>query len=220
MEFFGETKTWLQLATSLALITVFNRFVFSSNKKIKLFCKIHVFFFVFRMWVAIFFFVGIFCLLGYLDARKPKNYPPGPKWLPILGSAYAIHKLRQKTGYLYKAASELSKQYGPVVGLKIGKDRTVIVDGFEAIKQMLSEDDFSGRPKGVFYETRTWGIRRGLLLTDEDFWQEQRRFVLRHLREFGFGRRTMAAMVEEEAEDLARTFMSKMGSGMYNDYLS
>lgn len=165
------------------------------------------------MWVAIIFFIGILGLLAYLDTRKPKNYPPGPKWLPIAGSAITVHKLRKKTGYLYKAAAELSKKYGPVVGLKVGKDRLVIVDGYEAIKQMLSEDDFSGRPRGVYYETRTWGIRRGLLLTDEEFWQEQRRFVLRHLREFGFGRGTMAQMVEDESEDLVRTFMDKIKPG-------
>lgn len=49
----------------------------------------------------------------------------------------------------------------------------------------------------------------GLLLTDEEFWQEQRRFVLRHLREFGFGRRTMAQLVEDEAVELVNVFIKK-----------
>ena len=50
----------------------------------------------------------------------------------------------------------------------------------------------------------------GVLLTDEGFWQDQRRFVLRHLREFGFGRRTMAELVEEEAEQLVKAFQQKL----------
>lgn len=46
----------------------------------------------------------------------------------------------------------------------------------------------------------------GILLTDEEFWQEQKRFVLRHLRDFGFGRHTMASLIEEEAAALVNTF--------------
>jgi len=50
----------------------------------------------------------------------------------------------------------------------------------------------------------------GLLLTDEEFWVEQRRFVLRHLREFGFGKRTMAELVQEEAVQLVEDFKEKI----------
>lgn len=50
----------------------------------------------------------------------------------------------------------------------------------------------------------------GVLLTDEEFWQEQRRFVVRHLKEFGFGRRTMAELVEEEADQLVQAFRHKL----------
>jgi hypothetical protein len=50
----------------------------------------------------------------------------------------------------------------------------------------------------------------GVLLTDEEFWQDQRRFVLRHLKEFGFGRRTMAQLVEEEARQLVQAFQKRL----------
>lgn len=39
---------------------------------------------------------------------------------------------------------------------------------------------------------------------------EQRRFVLRHLREFGFGKRTMAELVQEEAVQLVEDFKEKI----------
>lgn len=165
------------------------------------------------MWLAVVFFVAILLLLAYLDSKKPANYPPGPNWLPFLGSALAVHKIRKRTGYLYRATAEMAREYGPVIGLRVGRDRQVIAYGYDAIKQMLTDDDFSGRPTGIFYRARTWGTRRGVLLTDEDFWQEQRRFVIRHLREFGFGRRDMGQMVEAEAEDLVRTVTSKMKNG-------
>ncbi|KAJ9580644.1 hypothetical protein L9F63_024179 [Diploptera punctata] len=158
------------------------------------------------MWLAVVLFFFILGLFVYYDTRKPHNFPPGPAWLPVLGSALAVNKLRKKTGYLYQATGELAKEYGPVVGLRVGKDRQVVLCGYEGIKEMLTREEFDGRPQGPFYETRTWGVRRGVLLTDEDFWQEQRRFVLRHLKEFGFGRRTMSDLVEQEAEQLVQAF--------------
>ncbi|XP_052132829.1 methyl farnesoate epoxidase [Frankliniella occidentalis] len=155
-------------------------------------------------------FFAITALLLYLDSRKPKGFPPGPDWLPILGSARELAQLRKETGYLYKACEELVHRYGPVVGLRVGKDRQVIVSGYEAIREMSSRDDFDGRPRGPLYETRTFNLRRGLLLTDSDFWLEQRKFVIRHLREFGFGRRGMAGMVQDEAGELVRAFEEKL----------
>ncbi|PSN35367.1 putative cytochrome P450 303a1 [Blattella germanica] len=162
------------------------------------------------MWAAVVLFVIILGLLVYYDTRKPKNFPPGPGWLPILGSALTVHKLRKKTGYLYQATAELAKQYGPVVGLRVGKDRQVVAFSYEAIKEMLSREEFDGRPQGPFYETRTWGIRRGILLTDEEFWHEQRRFVMRHLKELGMGRRMMSDLVEQEAEELVNSFRQRV----------
>lgn len=50
-----------------------------------------------------------------------------------------------------------------------------------------------------------------MILTDEEFWQEQKRFVLRHLREFGFGRKTMAGLSEDEAAALVDTFEKRVG---------
>ena len=113
------------------------------------------------MWLAVVLFFFILGLFVYFDTRKPPNFPPGPQWLPVLGSALAVHKLRKQTGYLYQATAELARQYGPVVGLRVGKDRQVVLCGYEGIKDMLSREEFDGRPQGPFYETRTWGVRRG-----------------------------------------------------------
>jgi len=62
----------------------------------------------------------------------------------------------------------------------------------------------------LWKENKWYDIFAGVLLTDEEFWQDQRRFVLRHLKEFGFGRRTMADLVEEEAGQLVRAFQQKL----------
>jgi hypothetical protein len=49
----------------------------------------------------------------------------------------------------------------------------------------------------------------GLIFTDGPYWQELRRFTLRHLRYFGFGKTSMEGMIMEEAEYLVKEMRSK-----------
>ncbi|KAF5281156.1 hypothetical protein FQA39_LY17888 [Lamprigera yunnana] len=152
------------------------------------------------MWIiSIILLTAILGLLAYLDTKKPKNFPPGPKWYPFIGSAFHLYKMRKKFGSLSSTTRELAAKYGPVIGFRIGADYIVFVYGVKTLREFLHNDDFNGRPHTLFYRARTWGKRRGVLLTDSEFWQEQRRFILRHLRDFGFGKRNMSDIVEEEA---------------------
>ncbi|XP_072396455.1 methyl farnesoate epoxidase-like isoform X3 [Diabrotica undecimpunctata] len=148
--------------------------------------------------------VLLLCLLAYYDTKKPKNFPPGPKWWPILGSAPQIASIQKRTNHFVYATSELAKKYGPILGLKVGTEVIVIVNGYAANKEFLLSEDLSGRPIGEFFDKRTWGKRRGILLVDQHFWQEQRRFFLKQLREFGFGTKSMSMSIEEEAQELVQ----------------
>lgn len=42
----------------------------------------------------------------------------------------------------------------------------------------------------------------GVFFTDGPFWVNQRRFTLRHLRDFGFGKKSMEGLMLEEVDDL------------------
>nr|XP_034177863.1 probable cytochrome P450 303a1 [Osmia lignaria]XP_034177871.1 probable cytochrome P450 303a1 [Osmia lignaria] len=171
------------------------------------------------MFSTVMLVVILLLLLFYLSSRKPKGYPPGPKWWPILGCAIEVAHLRQKTGYLIKTFSALSKKYGPVVGLKIGTDRIVVLNDYKSIRAMLTDEDCDGRPTGPVYQTRTFGSRKGLIVVDGNLWVEQRRFVLKHLRDFGFGRKSMATIIEEEAMSLVGHFKKLIDSD-YNERIN
>lgn len=75
---------------------------------------------------------------------------------------------------------------------------------------MFSKKIFVLRKKASKFNL-THFLQPGLILTDEEFWQEQKRFVLRHLREFGFGRKTMSGLTEDEAAALVETFDKRVG---------
>lgn len=162
-------------------------------------------------------------VMVYLDTRKPKNFPKGPTWMPVIGSAIKIAKSRKETGMLIDGIAKIASEYAGeknVVGFKVGKDKVVFATSTESIIEMFTNPDLDGRPYGPFYETRTWNLRRGILLTDGGsssgnlhrisyylvnhfvlgFWQVQRRFVQRHLKEFGYARKGMREICENEAE--------------------
>ncbi|XP_023247202.1 probable cytochrome P450 303a1 [Copidosoma floridanum] len=145
-------------------------------------------------------------LFYYLTTRKPRGYPPGPEWLPILGSALEVARLRKETGFFPETCNILGKKYGPIIGLKIGADNIVIFNDYESMKAMIANELCDGRPIGPVYDSRTFGKRQGLLVVDGHLWVEQRRFILRHLRDFGFGRTDMAVQLEHEAAQLVKHY--------------
>jgi methyl farnesoate epoxidase/farnesoate epoxidase len=44
----------------------------------------------------------------------------------------------------------------------------------------------------------------GIFFSDGPFWVEQRRFTLHHLRDLGFGKSIMEALISEEVEDVIK----------------
>jgi len=76
------------------------------------------------------------------------------------------------------------------------------VCGFEAVQEALRNPDLDGRPDSAPKRARTFYERLGVLFVDGDFWQEQRRFTLRHLRDLGFGRTSSENIIEDEIHQL------------------
>lgn len=87
----------------------------------------------------------------------------GPKWLPLLGCFLKFREIRQKTGYNHLAFQELANHYGPVLGMKFGKQKFVIISTHDLVKKVLLQEDFNGRPDGFFYRLRACGERKGKL---------------------------------------------------------
>ncbi|KAG8225418.1 hypothetical protein J437_LFUL004618 [Ladona fulva] len=150
------------------------------------------------MWWVILIFILILATLVYLDTRKPYNFPPGPRWWPIIGCLPEFTKLRRKHELRLFVWSEIAEKYGPIVGLRIGRGKTVLVSGKDAITEGLSREEFDARQDDFFARVRTDGERR-----------EQRRFALSHLRDFGFGKKSMEAMIREEALEMATRLAEK-----------
>nr|CAI5855416.1 unnamed protein product [Callosobruchus analis] len=145
-------------------------------------------------------------VLLLIDMKKPKKYPPGPSFLPIVGNYLLYRSMHKKLGYHHLVWTYLDKKYGDVVGMKLGRNYVVAASGPNAIREVLTREDFDGRPDGFFFRLRTFGKRLGIVFSDGQFWKKQRKFSLQHLRSFGFGRKEMEEMIQDETRSLIQIF--------------
>lgn len=135
---------------------------------------------------------------------RPENYAPGPPRIPFFGSYLFMLLLDYK--YLHKAALKLSKIYkSKVLSLYMGPYLVYVVNDPDGVKEVLNNPDFDGRPDIFLARMRhPENKRKGIFFQDREIWKEQRRFVLRYLRDYGFGRRfdELECVIQEEIQDL------------------
>ncbi|XFG14591.1 hypothetical protein AB1E19_018215 [Capra hircus] len=97
---------------------------------------------------------------------------------------------------------QLAKQYGPVYTLYLGSQTTVVLHGYEAVKEALIDqgDEFLGRARIPIIDDTQRGY--GLFFSNGDAWKQMRRFSLMTLRDFGMGKRSLEERIQEEAQFL------------------
>lgn len=98
------------------------------------------------------------------------------------------------------------------MGLYLGRFPIVAIYDFEVSKELFSREDLTGRPDNVLYRHRTHGKNQGLMFADGKNWKSHRRFSLKTLRDFGFGKATLETVLIEEADRMGEFFMAQKGT--------
>ncbi|XP_037798083.1 methyl farnesoate epoxidase-like [Penaeus monodon] len=142
-------------------------------------------------------------LLIFTPGGRPKNYPPGLPVLPVLGS------LPFTRGTVTRALlSSLRRKYGDLASFSIFNHRVVLVSNLKTIKEVFSQHKAAGRPSLFILNIRNQLLTEGkhpslgILGSSGELWQEQRRFVLRHLRDLGFGKTSLEPLMILEVKEL------------------
>jgi len=155
------------------------------------------------------FSVLLVLIFIYKSTRKPNQFPPGPPRLPIIGSLPYIGPC------LMKGILKAFSKYGKVVGFYIGGTPNVAISDYNMIKELMKNDVTASRPKlNPFQDLRPGGAVKGILDNENSDWTpgiafsrgrtwiEQRRFTLRVLRDFGFGKSSMEDSILDEVDKL------------------
>jgi methyl farnesoate epoxidase/farnesoate epoxidase len=105
-------------------------------------------------------------------------------------------------------------KYGPVFGFYFGETPTVIIADFSLVRELFKQDSLASRPafEPLNQARRGWqflspenkGRSPGVVFSVGNYWKNLRRFILRNLRDFGFGKSTMEEIFVDEVSKLCK----------------
>ncbi|ERS95312.1 cytochrome P450 [Sporothrix schenckii 1099-18] len=100
--------------------------------------------------------------------RRPKNYPPGPPTIPILGN---IHLMPKRD--LHLQLRKWADQYGPVFSLILGTQTLIVLSSDQAVKDLLDKKSniYSDRPELYVGQTLASGGLRLLMMGYGQTWR-------------------------------------------------
>lgn len=147
----------------------------------------------------------VFCYLLYISTRRPKRFPPGLMRIPLIGQTFKGSKPIMEFWQKYR-----------IMGHFIGNSPAVTIQDFELARRLFSREEWCGRGGSVIerYLRSDSGICKGIITSDGARWSDHRRFAIRHLKEFGFGKIGLESVIQEEAEELVKLFLSREGGDM------
>ncbi|KAL4698430.1 hypothetical protein H8959_011087 [Pygathrix nigripes] len=163
----------------------------------------------------VFFIILVICLSCLIllslwnGSYAKQKLPPGPTPptpLPIVGNI-----LQLNTKNISKSISMLAKDYDPVLTVYCVMKPTVVLHGYEAIKEALIDqgEEFSGRGSFPVLDKIAQGF--GVGFSNGERWK-QIRFSLMVLRNMGMGKKTIEDRIQEEALCLAEALKKTNGS--------
>lgn len=85
----------------------------------------------------------VFILRSYSSRGISHKLPPGPCPYPIIGNLFQID------GIIHGSLAKLSRTYGPLMSLKLGKKVVIVVSSPEVAKELLQRHDLQVSSRGV-----------------------------------------------------------------------
>ena len=162
-------------------------------------------------------FVVSTILIWYFNTRLPNNYPPTPPTrLPFLGHAHYL--ILHRTTDIYEVFRRYNRD--GVLALHIGTWRFTVFGKHDIIRDVFSREETNLRDPhfaAVVKKVRNNSIDSpGIIFGHGKHWQEQRRFMLSTLKDFGVGKTTIEGSINDEVayfcQYLEEMLISKLSS--------
>lgn len=151
---------------------------------------------------------------------RHKYFPPGPSvWIPFFGNYLTLLLINYQ--HTHQGFDKLSKFYKTkILGFYLGSVPTVVVSDQKSVKELLMRPEFQGRMDQITTLVRVdFEEEKGIIFTEGDLWQQQKRFFLRHLRDYGFGKRSETLEMElvEEVQSLVTFLKEEKNHHLYRN---
>jgi len=167
------------------------------------------------MWGQIIIAIVVIIIISVVKASfRPRNFPPGPPSLPLVGSMPWLDVRN-----LGKTFSGLSKKYGEIFSVFVGSKPVVVLNSWATIKEAFSKQEFAGRP-GNFSGTFFQKGKTGITTTEGKHWTLQRDFLHNHLSNLtgGQGYKGFEETILDEVADLRQALAKKEGDAVAVNY--
>jgi len=170
--------------------------------------------------MSAFFLIGVaFATILVISILKssirPRNFPPGPVGLPLVGHIPFIDV--KNVG---RSCKKLGKKYGDIFSIFLGTKTVVVLNSWPLIKEAFSMKEFSGRP-GMFSGTFFQKGKTGVSTTEGEPWEAQRNFLHSHLLNLvkGKGSQGFHDIIMDEVSDLKMELSKKVGEPIAPSYI-
>ncbi|KAK3412021.1 hypothetical protein EUGRSUZ_I00773 [Eucalyptus grandis] len=112
-------------------------------------------------------------ILYFFLTREPKNLPPSPPSLPIIGH---LHHLKLP---LHRTLLSLSTKYGPITTLRFGVRRFVVVSSLPLAEECFTKNDvvLANRPKLYIGKHLSYNFTTLILAPYGDHWRNLRKIA-------------------------------------------
>ncbi|XP_073492928.1 cytochrome P450 2K1-like isoform X4 [Aquarana catesbeiana] len=158
-----------------------------------------------RIDLLLYFTICILLFFFWFNRSKKskEKMPPGPKPLPIIGNLNLVNLKKP-----HESLMELHEKYGEIFTMHFGPKKTVVIAGYRAVKDALvsQADDFGERADTPLFKLISEG--KGIVFSNGELWKAIRRFTLSTLRDFGMGKKTIEARIQDELIPLIENFKS------------
>ncbi|XP_073399236.1 cytochrome P450 2K1-like isoform X1 [Dendrobates tinctorius] len=165
-------------------------------------------YFLARADVLLYFSIFIALFIYWINGIKKSTakMPPGPMPLPVIGNLHMVDLNRP-----HESLMQLSEKYGEIFTINFGPKKMVVLAGYKIIKEALvmQADDFGERAIDPIFKDAFNG--HGVVFSNGEQWKSMRRFMLATLRDFGMGKKSQEARIQDELIYLIESFRSHNG---------
>ncbi|KAB7503270.1 hypothetical protein Anas_05969 [Armadillidium nasatum] len=138
--------------------------------------------------------------------KKPPDYPPGPWGLPLFGFIpFNVSKIETQL-------EELRKKHKNIFSWRIGSRLFVFLCEPKLMKEAFQSQIFADRPDLIIFSILEGQENFGVAGTNGLQWHNNRKFMIRHLKDLGMGKSKLVPSIQHEATEFVKIMKKQVGT--------